>query len=233
MISCQKCGAQNNEESVFCYSCGEKLNKGIVCLNCGLVQLPKEAQFCPRCGEKLEYRHPIEIKNFVFKDLWITFDDEEGSIGLSPTNPLFGDVHFFENGMLVRYSKSKLLNQNILSSEPWDDMAIPFKDILSLGLLKTMSLGYFIVMKVNYDGDILNWIFRGGHYLDRSANKQRLEDFICLLELYRRLWWNKYYENVEEYEKISIYDDEVFFVNKRTTNELISVYNKLPLINKK
>ena len=54
MIQCQKCGAQNNEESVHCCSCGEKLDKGIICSKCGCVRIPEDAIYCPICGKSLE-----------------------------------------------------------------------------------------------------------------------------------------------------------------------------------
>lgn len=54
MLQCQKCGAQNSEESVHCCSCGEKLDKEIICSKCGCVRIPNDALFCPTCGKNLE-----------------------------------------------------------------------------------------------------------------------------------------------------------------------------------
>ena len=68
MIQCQKCGAQNNEESVHCCSCGEKLDKGIICSKCGCVRIPEDAIYCPICGKSLE----LEFFNVARKKNTIT-----------------------------------------------------------------------------------------------------------------------------------------------------------------
>ena len=65
MIQCQKCGAQNNEESVHCCSCGVKLDRGIVCSKCGCIRIPQNATYCPTCGKSLEdeFFHLVDNSN--------------------------------------------------------------------------------------------------------------------------------------------------------------------------
>lgn len=56
-MQCQKCGAQNNEDAVFCCSCGKRLDKGITCLKCGCIHIPQTAIYCPICGNILDKEH--------------------------------------------------------------------------------------------------------------------------------------------------------------------------------
>ena len=62
-MQCQKCGAQNNEDAVFCCSCGTKLEKGTICPKCGCKGLPIDAGFCPNCGNSMSIVKYEENKN--------------------------------------------------------------------------------------------------------------------------------------------------------------------------
>lgn len=54
---CGNCGKQLDDDSVFCTSCGMKLdeiqNKKF-CANCG-NELDDDAVFCSKCGSKIQY----------------------------------------------------------------------------------------------------------------------------------------------------------------------------------
>ena len=49
---CPFCGENVPVGSVFCPSCGKKIENSNTCSNCGTV-LPEGAAFCPKCGAKV------------------------------------------------------------------------------------------------------------------------------------------------------------------------------------
>lgn len=56
---CQKCGAENADDNLFCMTCGEKLEAPKVedesvkfCTYCG-SKLNADSAFCTSCGKKL------------------------------------------------------------------------------------------------------------------------------------------------------------------------------------
>ena len=49
---CPFCGNSMPAGSVFCPSCGKKIEDSNTCLNCG-AELPEGAAFCPKCGTKV------------------------------------------------------------------------------------------------------------------------------------------------------------------------------------
>ena len=54
MVICQKCGSENEESSIFCFNCGEKLKTTAnLCPKCGVVN-SSQAKFCIGCGMKLK-----------------------------------------------------------------------------------------------------------------------------------------------------------------------------------
>jgi hypothetical protein len=69
MVICLKCGAENEENNIFCLNCGKKLrSENNSCSNCG-IDNPQNAKFCVGCGKKLNNdRSPeLNIKNFQAK----------------------------------------------------------------------------------------------------------------------------------------------------------------------
>ena len=50
---CPFCGESMPVDSIFCPSCGKKIENSNTCSNCGTV-LPEGAVFCPKCGTKVE-----------------------------------------------------------------------------------------------------------------------------------------------------------------------------------
>ena len=72
---CSKCGAENEDEALFCNKCGEKFNKNSsqptekICPKCN-EKNEIESDFCEKCGTKLDnnhtdnsYKSPIQISN--------------------------------------------------------------------------------------------------------------------------------------------------------------------------
>ncbi len=86
---CSKCGAENEDNAVFCTRCGEKFNKTSsqtnekICPNCNLKN-DIESEFCEKCGTQLKennntndsYQSPIQLNNreskFDLRTLLIT-----------------------------------------------------------------------------------------------------------------------------------------------------------------
>jgi Double zinc ribbon len=65
-MSCNQCGATNDELSKFCCKCGSELQKETLCTKCGVAQKP-ELKFCVECGAKIntksniyEYSDPVQ-----------------------------------------------------------------------------------------------------------------------------------------------------------------------------
>lgn len=52
MKRCSYCGAQNENNSVFCTECGKEFHKGLVCPNCG-TSLEAGDTFCSNCGKSI------------------------------------------------------------------------------------------------------------------------------------------------------------------------------------
>ena len=52
MVTCPKCGAQNNATMKFCGSCGSKLSATMICPHCG-KEIPEGLKFCGECGGPL------------------------------------------------------------------------------------------------------------------------------------------------------------------------------------
>jgi uncharacterized membrane protein YvbJ len=53
MKKCKHCGAQNEDDNLFCTECGNELPKGMVCPNCGTF-LDVGDTFCSNCGKKID-----------------------------------------------------------------------------------------------------------------------------------------------------------------------------------
>lgn len=53
MKRCSYCGAQNEDDNLFCTECGKELPKGFVCPSCGTC-LDAGDKFCSNCGKKIE-----------------------------------------------------------------------------------------------------------------------------------------------------------------------------------
>lgn len=86
MKKCPHCGAELNDEDLFCDKCGYKLQENKICQECG-AELKQDSSFCPKCGakvfteydqEKLINRYRNEIANFrrkkslLIKDAFIS-----------------------------------------------------------------------------------------------------------------------------------------------------------------
>ena len=50
---CRKCGAEIDEESIYCKKCGCKVLRDSVCAYCG-AKLDADSLFCKKCGKKIE-----------------------------------------------------------------------------------------------------------------------------------------------------------------------------------
>lgn len=52
MKQCSHCGAQNDDESLFCTECGKPVSQGIVCPHCG-TSVNDDDVFCQNCGKRI------------------------------------------------------------------------------------------------------------------------------------------------------------------------------------
>ena len=53
MKKCPFCGAELNDDNLFCTECGKELSKGIVCQHCGASVNEGDA-FCTECGKRVD-----------------------------------------------------------------------------------------------------------------------------------------------------------------------------------
>lgn len=60
MKRCSYCGAQNEDENLFCTECGKELPKGFVCPSCG-TNLDAGDIFCSNCGKRIEEQSELDI----------------------------------------------------------------------------------------------------------------------------------------------------------------------------
>ena len=57
MKKCPNCGAQMNDDSLFCTECGKQIPQGNQCPHCGAL-LNNGDVFCQNCGKKVVEAHP-------------------------------------------------------------------------------------------------------------------------------------------------------------------------------
>ena len=57
MKKCPNCGAQMNDDSLFCTECGKQIPQGNQCPHCGALLNNGDA-FCQNCGKKVVEAHP-------------------------------------------------------------------------------------------------------------------------------------------------------------------------------
>jgi predicted RNA-binding Zn-ribbon protein involved in translation (DUF1610 family) len=65
VVTCPKCGASNERDAKFCFSCGTELvipekAEVITCPECGMANVPG-ARFCSQCGAKLTLPEKAKI----------------------------------------------------------------------------------------------------------------------------------------------------------------------------
>lgn len=59
MINCPSCGAQINDDSLFCTECGKPIPQGNVCPHCG-ASVNEGDTFCQNCGKNIKESPSIE-----------------------------------------------------------------------------------------------------------------------------------------------------------------------------
>lgn len=52
-MECKKCGAANDDEAIFCYSCGARIDGKKVCPFCG-KQIKEDSAYCSFCGKRTD-----------------------------------------------------------------------------------------------------------------------------------------------------------------------------------
>jgi predicted nucleic acid-binding Zn ribbon protein len=66
MKKCPYCGAQMNDDSLFCTECGKQIPQGVVCPHCG-ASLNEGDVFCQSCGKRIDEIPSIEMPNTIQK----------------------------------------------------------------------------------------------------------------------------------------------------------------------
>lgn len=66
-MQCKKCGAENQEGSVFCGVCGERLDGKRVCPSCG-QPVGEENKFCNHCGARMDGKNVCKTCGTVFEE---------------------------------------------------------------------------------------------------------------------------------------------------------------------
>ena len=64
MKKCPNCGAQMNDDSLFCTECGRPIPQGSVCPHCG-ASLNEGDVFCQNCGKKVDDSPSTDISNIT------------------------------------------------------------------------------------------------------------------------------------------------------------------------
>ena len=64
MKICPNCGAQMNDDSLFCTECGKQIPQGIVCPHCG-VSLNEGDVFCQSCGKRVDDSPSTDMSNLT------------------------------------------------------------------------------------------------------------------------------------------------------------------------
>ena len=84
MRTCSNCGAQLDNDALFCTECGTKIDvQGKFCPSCG-ARLDDDSLFCSECGTKLDVspNQPIDsivVENMVVDKSESIIDIEESS----------------------------------------------------------------------------------------------------------------------------------------------------------
>ena len=72
MRTCSNCGAQLDNDALFCTECGTKVEAyGKVCPNCGAT-IDDDSLFCAECGTKLDVSQPQPAESPVVENQVIT-----------------------------------------------------------------------------------------------------------------------------------------------------------------
>ena len=64
MKKCPYCGAQMNDDSLFCTECGIQIPQGIVCPHCG-ASIGENDAFCQNCGKRVDDSPSTDISNIT------------------------------------------------------------------------------------------------------------------------------------------------------------------------
>lgn len=178
MIKCPKCGAENEENSNFCLSCGERLKIiSQFCPECGNKSL-KNAEFCENCGTRLETSgYGIKVSksqdkqsNDVNVDLSINDPENTVSLNLTPAESL----------IILDHNKHQKSSKELFKSTLID---LIFKNVYTLNVQEVEKKGIFgkkIVKKIYLEeGKNFNMplkpheeVFR--KYLPHKSNSKRL-----------------------------------------------------------
>lgn len=66
MKKCPYCGAQMNDDSLFCTECGKQISQGVVCPHCG-ASINEGDVFCQSCGKKVDETASTELSKTQHK----------------------------------------------------------------------------------------------------------------------------------------------------------------------
>lgn len=178
MIKCPKCGADNEENSNFCLSCGERLQTiAQFCPECGKKH-DENARFCENCGMSLE-TSGSEMKVVgsqdkqtpgVNADLSMKIPGKTVSLNLTPAESL----------IILDHKKHQRSPKELFKSTLID---LIFKNVYKLDVQEVEKKGVFgkkIVKKINLEeGKNFNMplkpheeVFR--QHLPRKADSKRL-----------------------------------------------------------
>ena len=168
MINCQKCGQQNNDDSVFCLNCGKRLQNSnpskqieednqtllLFCHNCG-KKITGKINFCPSCGTKTLQKEMIKpsIKTqSSYNGTDYTNQSVNANLFKGITNSIGGKLYFYYDYMIF---KSHALNYEQV------ELKIEYEDIKKIEFinfyLNLVSNGLRVETKSGEDFKFVVW----------------------------------------------------------------------------
>ncbi len=174
-IICNKCNVENQSDALFCFNCGNKLekientsqeNRTLFCFNCG--NKIDDVNFCPFCGADIKNRssnnnksekvqsakHPFYGKDFTNQKIAANlYKDTNNSLG---GHIFFYDTYFNFKSHAINFGKADLnINYTDIVKVEFHNF---IANLVSTGLNITIKSGETYTFVVWHRQDIKNFL---------------------------------------------------------------------------